>query len=114
MQQGMSSGNGQRRVLVTGGASGIGYAVAKALLDAGAWVALADVNQDMLTRAARSLGKKRLLPINMDVTSASSVSAGVQAAAAKFKGLDTLVNCAGVIDFGTLDTITEARWDRVL
>lgn len=104
----------ERRALVTGGASGIGYAVANALLNSGAWVAIADIEASLLVQATNSLANKRLLPINMDVTSQASVRAGVEAASGEFRGLDTLVNCAGVIDFSPLSEITESAWDRVL
>jgi NAD(P)-dependent dehydrogenase (short-subunit alcohol dehydrogenase family) len=104
----------QRRALVTGGASGIGYAVANALLTSGAWVAIADIETSLLVQATNSLASKRLLPINIDVTSQTSVRAGVEVAAGEFGGLDTLVNCAGVIDFSPLSEITESTWDRVV
>lgn len=100
--------------MITGGASGIGYAIAEALLNSGARVAIADVEASLLAQAAKSLASQHVLPINMDVTSRTSVQAGVESAAKQFGGLDTLVNCAGVIDFNPLNEITEAAWDRVV
>jgi NAD(P)-dependent dehydrogenase (short-subunit alcohol dehydrogenase family) len=114
IQKGAKSRHAKRRALVTGGASGIGYAVAKALLNSGAWVAIADIEKSSLARATKSLASKRLLPINLDVTSQSSVRAGVELAAAEFGGLNTLVNCAGVIDLKPLSEITESQWDHVV
>ena len=114
IQKRSKSHHSKRRALVTGGASGIGYAVAKALLDSGAWVAIADIETSSLARAAKSLASKRLLPIRMDVTSQSSVQAGANLAAAEFGGLNTLVNCAGVIDLKPLSEITESLWDHVV
>jgi len=110
----MESQHTLRRALVTGGAAGIGYAVAKALLDSGAWVAIADVEKASLLQATTSLASEHLLPIEMDVTSQTSVRAGVGETAQKFGGLDTLINCAGVIDFSPLEQITESTWDRVI
>src|SRR4051812_12304278 len=104
----------ERRALITGGASGIGYAVAEALLSSGARVAIADVDSSLLAHATKSLASQHVLPLNMDVTSRASVQASVASAAKQFGGLNTLVNCAGVIDFNPLNEITEAAWDRVV
>lgn len=104
----------KRRALITGGASGIGYAVADALLESGAWVAIADIETSSLAHATKSLASKRLLPIKMDVTSQSSVRTGTELAAAEFGGLDVLVNCAGVIDLRPLSEMTELQWDHVV
>lgn len=104
----------QRRALVTGGAAGLGYAVAARLLASGACVAIGDIDTENLDHAAKTLNNPRLLPLKLDVTSLQSVRYAVSACAEKFGGLDTLVNCAGVIEFVPLSNITEAQWDRVL
>jgi NAD(P)-dependent dehydrogenase (short-subunit alcohol dehydrogenase family) len=104
-----------RRALVTGGASGFGLGVARALLEEGANVAIGDVHRGRLDEAAESLGRgERLLPIELDVTSGDSVRAAVAACEDAFGGLDALVNSAGVIRFTPLDEITEEEWDLVV
>jgi NAD(P)-dependent dehydrogenase (short-subunit alcohol dehydrogenase family) len=103
-----------RRALVTGGAAGLGYAVAERLLAMGAWVAIGDIDSASLERAAKALNAPQLLPLKLDVTSRSSVRSAVMACEEKFGGLDTLVNCAGIIDFVTLRDMTEDQWDRVI
>jgi NAD(P)-dependent dehydrogenase (short-subunit alcohol dehydrogenase family) len=104
-----------RRALVTGGASGFGLGVARALLEEGASVAIGDVHRGRLDEAADSLGRgERLLPIELDVTSGDSVRAAVAACEDAFGGLDALVNSAGVIRFTPLDEITEEEWDLVV
>ena len=104
-----------RRALVTGGASGFGLGVARALLEDGASVAIGDVHRGRLDAAAESLGRgERVLPIELDVTSGESVRAAVAACEDAFGGLDALVNSAGVIRFTPLDEITEAEWDLVV
>jgi NAD(P)-dependent dehydrogenase (short-subunit alcohol dehydrogenase family) len=103
-----------RRALVTGGAHGIGYAVAEALLAIGTTVAIGDIDERGLNEAASELSSPRLLPVRMDVTSSESVRQAVEACAAKFGGLDTLVNCAGIIDFKPLDEIRGEEWNRVI
>ena len=104
----------QRRALVTGGAAGLGYAVAERLLTTGAWVAIGDIDNASLERAAKTLSSPRLLPLTLDVTSRQSVRSAVKTCSEKFGGLDTLVNCAGVIDFSPLGNMTDEQWDRVL
>lgn len=101
-----------RKALVTGGASGIGLGAAKALVAVGARVAIAD-----LPAALERLDEneaQQFVPVAMDVTDDTSVSAGVAAAAAKLGGLDTLVNSAGVFQFRAIEVITTPEWDRII
>lgn len=103
-----------RRALVTGGASGLGYAVAKALLTKGASVTIGDVDETALAAAVKTLESKRLTALKLDVTSRDSVRSVVSRTVEKFGGLDTLVNSAGVIDFTPLEEISEEEWCRVV
>jgi meso-butanediol dehydrogenase / (S,S)-butanediol dehydrogenase / diacetyl reductase len=103
-----------RRALVTGGSSGLGYAVAAALLDTGAQVAIADVDEASLRKAEAEMKNLRLLPIRVDVTSRESVRAAVERCRLEFGGLDTLVNSAGIFSFVKLEDIREEEWDRVI
>ena len=111
----MAGNSAPGRALVTGGASGFGLGVARALLDEGASVAIGDVHAGRLDEAAEALGRgDRLLPIALDVTSGDSVRAAVAACESAFGGLDALVNSAGIIRFTPLDEITEEEWDLVV
>jgi meso-butanediol dehydrogenase/(S,S)-butanediol dehydrogenase/diacetyl reductase len=103
-----------RRALVTGGAAGLGFAVAERLLATGAWVAIGDIDTLSLERAVKALNSPKLLPLVLDVTSRASVHDAVVACKKTFGGLDTLVNCAGIIDFIPLREMTEKQWDRVI
>lgn len=103
-----------RRALITGGASGFGFSTAKALLDQGAQVAIADIATEKLDSAAAQLNSDRILPLVLDVTSTSSVQQTIAACQTHFGGLDTLINSAGVIHFAALGETTEAAWDRVI
>lgn len=103
-----------RYALVTGGASGLGYGVVAALLEQGEYVAMADLNQASLDQAQAALNNPRLLPIHMDVTSRTSVQAAVELCRAKFGGLDTLVNCAGIFSLRKFEEISEEEWDRMI
>ena len=105
----------QRRVLITGGASGFGLAIAEALLGQQARVAIGDINSERLEEASQHLGNANdVLPLELDVTAPVSVQAAVVACQETFGGLDTLINSAGVIHFAPLAEIREADWDRVL
>jgi NAD(P)-dependent dehydrogenase (short-subunit alcohol dehydrogenase family) len=79
--------------LVTGGASGLGLATARALCEAGARVALLDVNAEKLDAAATAIGAKGFV---CDVSSAESAEMAVAAAAAAHGPARILVNCAGI------------------
>jgi meso-butanediol dehydrogenase/(S,S)-butanediol dehydrogenase/diacetyl reductase len=101
-----------RKALVTGGASGFGYAVAERLLAAGAAVAIADLRADVVDAAVASL--PGAVPVVMDVADRAAVVDGTAAAARALGGLDTLVNSAGVFEFRAFEEIPEAEWDWIL
>jgi NAD(P)-dependent dehydrogenase (short-subunit alcohol dehydrogenase family) len=86
----------QARAVVTGGASGLGYGVARHLVAQGARVTMLDVQAEPGERAARELGPGAHF-VACDVTSESAVNAAMAAAAAAMEGLNLLVNCAGII-----------------
>ena len=102
-----------RKALVTGGASGFGRAIAQSLRDAGARVAVVDIDAEAVERTAADLGSDAL-GIQADVRSAEAVRTAVERTAEAFGGLDTLVVSAGVFDMGELESVTEERWDRTL
>ncbi|MCW2776959.1 MAG: family oxidoreductase [Frankiales bacterium] len=81
------------RVLVTGGTSGLGLAMAQALAAAGARVALTGREQDRAEAAAGPVGA---LGVGMDVRDAGAVQRGVGTVLDAFGGLDVLVNNAGI------------------
>lgn len=83
------------RAVVTGGASGLGNAVAQRLVAAGAQVTIVDVNKAAGEAAAKALGSAaRFQPV--DVTDESAVTAAVAKAATEMGGLNLAVNCAGI------------------
>jgi 3-oxoacyl-[acyl-carrier protein] reductase len=103
-----------KATFVTGGASGIGRAVAAALLADGRPVALADRDEAALARTAAELAGGSLLdPHVVDVTDA----AGLERVARRLeagRGVDGVVNAAGILRTGTLADVDEADWDRVI
>ena len=87
-------GLGERIVFVTGGARGIGRAIAARLAREGAQVAIADLDADGARSTAAELGE-RALGVAVDVADSASVKAAVGAALAHFGRIDGLVNNAG-------------------
>lgn len=81
--------------LVTGGASGLGEAVCRALVEQGGKVVIADLNESTGQDLARELGEKVRF-IRCDVTDGDQVQAAVQLAEEAFGGLQGSINCAGI------------------
>ncbi len=101
--------------IVTGGAQGIGFAVAKRFLDEGASVVIADVNAEKGARAAEALDARRCRFVKADVGLASDAHRLVAEACAAFTGdVDILVNNAGILHTADFLDIAEADFDRVL
>jgi 3-oxoacyl-[acyl-carrier protein] reductase len=97
--------------IVTGGAGGIGGAVTRALLREGATVVCADRAAPALPEGADAA---RFHGAAFDVSKRDDVQNLVRSAVGKHGRVDLLVNVAGVVSFGSAESITEAEWDRVL
>jgi NAD(P)-dependent dehydrogenase (short-subunit alcohol dehydrogenase family) len=89
----------QVKAVITGGASGLGHAVAQHLVAQGASVALFDVNEEKGQAAVASLGQAARF-YRTDVTSEEGVSANVAAAREAMGGLNVVINCAGILGAG--------------
>lgn len=98
--------NGQV-VLITGGAGGIGLATAKSLVNAGAKVALGDLDHAAAEQAADSLGEGNIGG-RLDVTDMESFAAFFERVEAEMGPVDALINNAGVMILGPLDEEEEA------
>jgi len=102
--------------LITGGARGIGRAIALAFAREGADIAIADVNQEEAEKTAKdieALGRKSL-PILMDVTNYAKVEEALNKILDKFGKVDILVNNAGITKDSLLLRMNEADWDAVI
>ena len=90
---------GQVKAIITGGASGLGHAVAQHIVAHGGQVALFDVNEDKGHAAARELGEAARF-FRTDVTSEDGVATNVAAAHHAMGGLNVVMNCAGILGAG--------------
>jgi NAD(P)-dependent dehydrogenase (short-subunit alcohol dehydrogenase family) len=88
------------RAVVTGGVSGLGFAVAQQLVAGGGKVALFDINDDKGTEAVAALGADKARYFRTDVTDEANVVANVAAAKEFLGGLNVAVNCAGILGAG--------------
>jgi 2-dehydro-3-deoxy-D-gluconate 5-dehydrogenase len=105
-----------QRALVTGGAQGIGYAIAYRLAEAGARVGIIDVNDEKGQQAVQDLATAgyQAFFLRCDVRREEEVKSTLSAAAAKMGGLDILVNNAGIFPFVHLQEMTAADIEDIL
>lgn len=104
--------------LVTGGARGIGAAIAMRLADAGADIVLTDIRAEGIAEVAKAIKEAggNAFPIVADLSSADDRDRLVAEAQAQARhgGIDLLVNNAGLRDWFTWETLDEAHWDRFM
>jgi len=108
-----------RVTLITGGTRGIGYALADALLRAGDQVAITGTSTDGVMRAEHALATAcgdagRIAGIVCDVRDPSQAELAVRTAAARFGGLDALVNNAGVGVGVPIAEMPHDEWERII
>jgi NAD(P)-dependent dehydrogenase (short-subunit alcohol dehydrogenase family) len=97
---------------VTGGGSGVGLGQAKALVKAGARVAIADVRQDHLDEAAAHFAAAGtpVLPVKLDITDRAAYTAAADHVEAELGPVQLLFNTAGVSHFGAIQDATPEDW----
>lgn len=102
-----------RIALVTGGASGIGAAAARLLAAEGARVMIADRNAEGAAGVAAEIGD-RAASIALDVADAASWERAVAATLEAFGGWNVLVNCAGILRHGSIESETLDDWHQIM
>ncbi|WP_327673772.1 MULTISPECIES: 3-oxoacyl-ACP reductase FabG [unclassified Streptomyces] len=104
-----------KTAVITGGAQGIGLAIARAYVREGAKVVLGDLNLEAAEAAAKELGGPSVaLAVRCDITEAAQVDALIRAAIDTFGSLDVMVNNAGITRDATMRTMTEDQFDQVI
>lgn len=105
-----------RRVLITGGGSGIGQACVLRILAEGGQVVAADISAEGLADTVGKAGDlgARLTTVAMDISDEASARAGVAEAVSVLGGLDTLVNAAGILRSSHLEQTTLADFEQVV
>ncbi|KXF82259.1 3-hydroxybutyrate dehydrogenase [Enterovibrio coralii] len=103
-----------KHVLITGGASGIGYGMAEGFAQAGYRVTLSDINQDALDQAVSTLSQQYDATINgiiLDVTNSEHIATAPERVDAS---VDVLVNNAGIQFVSALESFPEDKWRLII
>jgi NAD(P)-dependent dehydrogenase (short-subunit alcohol dehydrogenase family) len=111
------SGSLQSKVaIVTGGSRGLGFEIARQLLDAGSLVAICSRNAEQLHAAASTLcgDPSRVIAVPTDVASESAVATLFESVVDQFGRVDILVNNAGNFDGGPVEDVTLDEWNNVM
>lgn len=106
-------GLSQKKIVITAGASGIGYAIAHLLHAQGAQIAICDVDADALQRASGELGN--CIAVQADVSDEDAVEAFFNTVSKNFGHLDALINNAGVAGpTGNIEDLSPKEWRHCL
>lgn len=104
---------GGRVVAITGGARGIGLATARALAGEGGQVAIADLDEELATRAAAELGVDAF-GTGVDVSDPTAFSAFLDRVEHRLGPVDVLINNAGIFTVGAIEDLDHLLTDRLL
>ena len=101
---------------ITGGSKGIGYGIAKSLLDAGMKVAISSRNLSEGKKAAEALSKdtSKIIALESDVSAFDSETSAIKSVIDHFGQLDVLVANAGVGHFAPIDTLSAEDWKSTI
>ncbi|OIJ25639.1 3-oxoacyl-ACP reductase FabG [Nocardioides luteus] len=103
-----------RTAVITGGAQGIGRAVAERFVAEGARVVIADLDGAAAEATAKELGPDVATGVACDVVSAEDVERALETAVTTYGSLDIVVNNAGITRDATMRTMTEDQFDQVI
>ncbi len=103
-----------RTAFVTGGANGIGIGLVRALLAEGCKVAIADIRQDSIEKALKTLDNQSVMGVQVDVSSRDAMEKAADEVEAKFGPVSLLFNNAGINLFQTIEDSSYSDWDWVM
>jgi NAD(P)-dependent dehydrogenase (short-subunit alcohol dehydrogenase family) len=106
-----------RRAVITGGAKGIGRAIAERFAEAGAALVLGDLDEPAARAAAAAVATRHGVPVSahaVEMADSASVATFADAAVAALGGLDIWINNAGIYPSAPFLDIDHAEWDRVI
>jgi NAD(P)-dependent dehydrogenase (short-subunit alcohol dehydrogenase family) len=103
-----------RTAFVTGGANGVGIGLVRALLAEGCKVAMADIRQDAIDTALKSLDNAEVMGVQVDVSSRDAMAKAADAVEAKFGPVTLLFNNAGVNLFQSIEDSSYSDWDWLM
>jgi 3-oxoacyl-[acyl-carrier protein] reductase len=101
-------------VAVTGAASGIGWQTAKHFAEAGAHVVALDINEGRIQQLIEQTPGQNIKAMHIDIANENSVVKCFSDILKLYKGLDVLVNSAGIITFVKMDDLSGDIWDKVV
>jgi len=99
--------------VITGGASGIGKAIAEAYIQKGANVVILDIHPDV-HKIAEELSSKHSIGLKCDITNTNEIDSALQKVIDVFGSLDVLVNSAGIALLAPAESLTDEDWDKTI
>ncbi|MGL4406078.1 MAG: SDR family NAD(P)-dependent oxidoreductase [Notoacmeibacter sp.] len=102
-----------KTILITGGAKGIGYAIARQFVGEGANIVIADVDETAGAKCVAEFGNKAVF-VKTDVSKSADVQNLISRAVTNFGSIDILINNAAVVHAAEFLDLTEADFDRVI
>jgi len=103
-----------KRILITGGSTGIGFSIAKKCIQEGALVVITGRNENKLSQAKEEINSQLLKTLVWDITKVSYIEDGIAKAIELLEGeIDVLVNNAGVNSGVQFPDVTEEMWDEM-
>lgn len=103
-----------RTAFVTGGANGIGIGLVRALLAEGCKVAIADIREDSIEQALKSLDNQMVMGVQVDVSQRDAMEKAADEVEAKFGPVSLLFNNAGINLFQSIEDSSYSDWDWVM
>lgn len=102
-----------KKILITGGSQGIGFAIARKFIECGAVVVVSGRNEDSLRKASKNINSSSFHWLVWDVANITSIEGNLSAVEALVNGpIDILVNNAGILINEPFLKVTEYNWDK--